>query len=371
VSWRRARLQPFALPLERTLLRARDRLTSRSGWLLRLEAEAGVAGLATAMPIGGFGGEDFEACGAALVRALDREAAGRDPASRTDDGVASVQADGAAPFAHSALELARLDLEARGTGRSLASALGCPDAASMACVPVNALMGGDDVDELRAQVRALRAYDVIKLKVGADVDRALVCIDAACAELTTGQRLRIDPNQSWSTAAARRALAALAQYPIDYVEQPVASPVAMAELRRLSPLALAADESACDADGLREVIAREAADVIVLKPMRAGGPREALALAQEARTAGLDVVVTSLLDSALGVRAALAVALALGPPLRACGLETSALFAADLVPAPVSREGVLCGWSEPGLGASIDEAVLRSLALGPERRWSR
>jgi O-succinylbenzoate synthase len=236
---------------------------------------------------------------------------------------------------------------------------------------VNALISGDDPRALRSRVRELRAFDVIKLKVGADVDGALACVGAVCAELTGGQRLRIDPNQAWSLEDAERALAALAHLPIDYVEQPVDSLAALAHLRRASPVALAADESACDAEGLREVIARGAADVVVLKPMRAGGPRVALELGREARRAGLDVVVTSLIDSAIGVRAALAVAIALGPPLRACGLATGALFSADLAAAPAIRDGVMHGWDGAGLGVSVDEAALQRLALGPERTWRR
>lgn len=374
MTWHRARLQPFALPLWRPLRRAHDELTSRQGWLLRLDGADGTVGLATAMPIAGFGGEDFESCGKALARALSQEAA----LPRTDGarlrGDVPVSVTGAAhpaPFARSALELARLDLDARQSGRSLVDALEHAGVAPMKCVPVNALIDGDDPQTLRSRVRELRAYDVIKLKVGADVDRALVCIDAACAELAGRQRLRVDPNQGWSEEEAERALAALTHHPIDYVEQPVVALPAMARLRLGSPVALAADEAACDAEGMREVIAREAADVIVLKPMRAGGPREAGVLAREARAAGLDVVVTSLLDSAIGVRAALCVALALGSPMRACGLETAGLFSTDLVPAPTSRDGVMHGWTGAGLDASVDEATLEAVALGPERTWTR
>lgn len=347
---------------------ARGELAERRGWLIRLEGDEGAGdargrdhapvGLATAMPIEGFGGEDFDACGEALGRAL---AAGPSaPASMRH-----------APFAASALALARLDLEARRKRLTLAKSLAAPGHAPATSVAVNALVGGGEADALRARVRSLRAYDVIKLKLGANVGDALRCIEAASSELASGQRLRVDPNQAWSEADAERALRALAGRPIDFVEQPVASVQALARLRRASPVELAADESACDAEALDEVMAAGAADVIVLKPMRAGGPSEALRLARKAHAAGLGVVVTSLLDSAIGVRAALAVALAFESPLRPCGLETAGLFAADLAAGPERRAGRVHGWSGPGLGIEIDEAALDALALAPERTWPR
>jgi len=376
VNWARARLQPFALPLTAPLHLARGELAERRGWLVRLEGE-GVAGgggehgravgVATAMPIEGFGGEDFEACGEALAQALGVRSASPELVRR-------------APFAASALELARLDLEARREGLPLARRLAPPGRAPAASVEVNALLGAGEVEAARpggeaepgrACVRALRAHGVVKLKVGADTARALRQIEAAAAGLAPGQRLRVDPNQSWSEAGAERVLRALEALPIDYVEQPVGSLEALARLRRTSPVALAADESACDECGLEAVLAASAADVVVLKPMRVGGPRAALRMAERARAAGLDVVVTSLLDSSIGVRGALAVALALGSPLRPCGLDTAGLFADDLAPPPDGRDGRMHGWPGAGLGVDVDEAALDRLALAPERTWTR
>ena len=344
-------------------------MTERRGWLLRLLDRDGLEGHAVAMPVDGFAGEAFDACGAALAAALD--------ASMRPGAVAAApgpRASGSrrAPFAASAWSLAHADLDARQAGRPLADCIAEGSVAHRDHVAVNALLWADEPDALRAQVRDARAFPVLKLKVGADVDAALERIDFVCGELAAGQQLRIDPNASWSEEGAARALAALDGRPIEYVEQPVAGAEALARLRRGSKVAVAADESVSDVEGLTSIVADGGADVVVMKPMCLGGPRLAERLGAQAQGAGVGVTVTSLLDSAIGVRAALAVALALPESPLACGLATSSIFEVDLAaPPPAPQEGRLGAWAEPGLGTTIDAAALRDCVLGPERTWGQ
>jgi o-succinylbenzoate synthase len=366
LSWQRAALVAFALRLEQPIDTARGPIRERRGWLLRLFDDDGHEGHATAMPIEGFGGETFEACGATLGAALSAFARG-DAAAPLE-----VADDAAAPFAASAWHAAHLDLEARRLDVPLAEHLVGEAPAPRDRVPVNGLVWGGDPDTLRARVRALRDHAVLKLKVGPDVDAALAQVRAASAALAPGQRLRIDPNASWSETEAARALEALAGLPIEYVEQPVADRPALARLCARGGVAVAADESASTAEGLATVVETRGADAIVLKPMCIGGPRRALELASKAQAAGLGVAFTSLLDSVVGVRCALAVALALPTAPAACGLATSGLFERDVAaPAPTVRGGVLLAGSGSGLATHIDEDALRALALGAAREWIR
>ncbi len=364
MTWAEARLVPFALPLSRPLETAHGTWHERRGWLVRLLDRDGLEGHATAMPIAGFGGETFEACGAALERVLDLEAAGTFAADALDG----------APFAASAWHTAQADLNARREKQPLAADLvrrvHGPGTAPRAEVAVNALIAAETPDALRAGVEAARAYPVIKLKVGADVDAALERIEVACDVLASGQRLRVDPNSSWSEADAARALAALADRPIEYVEQPTPGLDALARLRRSTRVALAADESVSDAEGFTRAVRDRSVDVVVMKPMCIGGVDRAVALGDTAQSAEVDVVVTSLLDSVIGVRAAQAVALALSKPPLACGLATANLFERDLVRvASPPSSGALRGWTEPGLGTEIDDAALTACALADERRF--
>ena len=119
---------------------------------------------------------------------------------------------------------------------------------------------------------------------------------------------------------------------------------------------IAADESAGTLDQARRVVAARAADVLVVKPMLAGGPRAARAMIELALQAGLGAIVTTTLDRGVGVALALHLAACLPPPAPACGLTTSSLLAADLVKPPLRVErGQMRPPGGPGLGVILDE----------------
>ena len=97
------------------------------------------------------------------------------------------------------------------------------------------------------------------------------------------------------------------------------------------------------------------ADVLVVKPMLAGGLRRARQVIALSHAAGLQAVVTSTIDSGVGVAAALHLAATLPAPAMACGLATGSLLVADLLAAPlVARNGVMVLPGAPGLGVAID-----------------
>jgi L-alanine-DL-glutamate epimerase-like enolase superfamily enzyme len=118
---------------------------------------------------------------------------------------------------------------------------------------------------------------------------------------------------------------------------------------------LAADESATTEEGAKRVIESGAADVIVIKPSAVGGPLAALRVAREATQADLKVVVTSLLDSAVGVTAAAETAAAIAEEidLPACGLATAGLFDADVFETRPVVGGEWILGLEPGLGIDL------------------
>jgi len=174
--------------------------------------------------------------------------------------------------------------------------------------------------------------------------------------------LRLDANGAWTPRQALAMLDALQPYNIALVEQPT-PPDDLDGLRLVRQHApgipIAADESASDAAAIERLITAAAADAIILKPMLLGGPRPALALARRIQAAGLQVIVTSLLDSGIGVCGALHVAAALPPPLPACGLATTALLADDLLRESLTpQRGRLAVPQRPGPGITLDDQAL-------------
>jgi o-succinylbenzoate synthase len=157
-------------------------------------------------------------------------------------------------------------------------------------------------------------------------------------------KVRVDANGGWSLDEALHAVRELNRFDLEYVEQPCASVAELADLRRrlvrsgLS-VPIAADESIRRARDPYEVAERQAADIAVLKVQPLGGVRACLEIAERI---GLPVVVSSALETSIGIKAGLALASALPELPYACGLNTVALLADDLAIEPlIAVDGVI------------------------------
>lgn len=140
-------------------------------------------------------------------------------------------------------------------------------------------------------------------------------------------KLRVDANGAWTVANAQRAIKTLDRYELEYVEQPVATLEDMAALRRSVDVPLAADESVRTAEDPLRVAGLEAADIVVLKVQPLGGVRRALEVAE---AAGLPCVVSSAVETSVGIAAGLALAACLPQLPYACGLATLELLEGDV-----------------------------------------
>lgn len=169
-----------------------------------------------------------------------------------------------------------------------------------------------------------------KVKVGDDSDEARV--EAVRAALGPEGRVRVDANAAWDVDVAARRIKALARYDLEYVEQPVATLEEMAELRRKVAVPLAADESIRLAPDPLGIDLGEAADVAVLKVAPLGGVGAALRVAE---AVGVPAVVSSALETSIGIAAGLALAVVLPELPYACGLATIGLLGGDVVADPL------------------------------------
>jgi o-succinylbenzoate synthase len=156
----------------------------------------------------------------------------------------------------------------------------------------------------------------------------------------TGQ-VRVDANGAWDLDAARAAIRQLARFDLEYVEQPCAHVEELAELRRRLArdgigVLIAADESIRRSNDPYRVAELRAADVVVLKVQPLGGVRACLEIAERIE---LPVVVSSALETSVGIRAGLALAAALPELSYACGLNTVPLLTDDLVESSLVATG--------------------------------
>nr|WP_157647853.1 o-succinylbenzoate synthase [Actinomycetospora chiangmaiensis] len=207
-------------------------------------------------------------------------------------------------------------------------------------VPVNATVPAVDPEHAHRIVTASGA-GTAKVKVAeAGQDRAadLARVEAVRDALGPGGRVRVDANGGWDVDGAVAAVRALdrAAGGLEYVEQPCRTVEELAAVRRRVDVAVAADESIRRASDPMRVVAAGAADVAVVKVAPLGGVAASLRIAE---AIGLPCVVSSAVESSVGLAAGLALAGALPELPHACGLGTTSLLARDTVAASLVPEG--------------------------------
>ena len=197
----------------------------------------------------------------------------------------------------------------------------------------------------------------VKVAEGDDVERVSAVRDALGPE----GRIRVDANGGWDVAGAADAIARLSAFELEYVEQPVRTLEEMAELRLKVDVPLAADESIRNADDPLRVAGLEAADVVVLKVQPLGGVARCLEVAE---ACGLPVVVSSALETSVGLAAGLALAAALPELPYACGLGTATLLEQDVTGDTLEPVEGKITLQRP----EIDEDLLTEVEAQGERR---
>ena len=237
-------------------------------------------------------------------------------------------------------------------------------------IPVNVTVPAVDPERAAQIVRAGRGCRTAKVKVaepgqvlGEDIGRVEAVRDA----LGPGGKVRVDANGGWDTATAVTAIAALdrAAGGLEYVEQPCRSSAELAAVRRRVDVPVAADESIRHEDDPLRVAALEAADIAVLKVQPLGGVEACLRIAEEI---GLPVVVSSALETSVGIAAGVALAAALPELPYACGLATVQLLDGDVVSEPLLPvDGAL-----PVVRPVPDPVALAAAAADADtaRRWA-
>ena len=171
-------------------------------------------------------------------------------------------------------------------------------------------------------------------------------------------RIRVDANGGWDVDTATRMLRRLNAFGLEYAEQPCGTLDELAALRALVEVPLAADESIRKASDPMKVRAAGAADIVVLKVAPLGGVRPALGVAE---ACGLPVVVSSAVDSSVGLAAGVALAAALPELDYDCGLATMSLLTADVTGDPLTAvDGTL-----PVRPAVVDPERLAAVEADP------
>jgi L-alanine-DL-glutamate epimerase-like enolase superfamily enzyme len=227
-----------------------------------------------------------------------------------------------------------------------------PDVAGVAPgVPVNGTIGfGGPAAGAEAALQAIEAgFTTLKLKAGAERETLDLVARVRAIRTAVGPdvRLRLDVNGAWDLPTAEDRLHAVDRFGIEYVEQPLPADDSdgAAELRRRVDVPIAADEAAASLVAVRRLLAAGAADVLVVKPARVGGPLAVAEIAEAAAAHDVPVVISTLFETGIGIAAALMVAARLRhvpgarfPAPLAHGLATAGLLEHDLLDEPLVVE---------------------------------
>jgi o-succinylbenzoate synthase len=231
-------------------------------------------------------------------------------------------------------------------------------------VPVNVTVPAVDPEQAHAIVRE-GGCGTAKVKVAEPGQRLSddeARVEAVRDALGPQGRVRVDANGGWAVDAAVVAIDRLdrAAGGLEYVEQPCGSVEELAAVRRRVDVPVAADESIRRAGDPYRVRDLEAADVAVLKVQPLGGVRACLRIAEDI---GLPVVVSSALETSVGIAAGLALAAALPELPYACGLATVQLLTEDVTGDPLLPHA----GSLPVVRPEVDPARLAAVTAAPDR----
>src|SRR5262249_21063644 len=204
-------------------------------------------------------------------------------------------------------------------------------------VPVNVTVPAVGPAQAHALVAAsgCRTAKVKVAERGQSLADDVARVEAVRDALGPAGKIRVDANAAWDVGKAERALGELHRFGLEYAEQPCPTLDELAELRRRVDVPVAADESIRRAEDPLTVRAAGAADIVVIKAQPLGGVRAALAVAG---ACGLPVVVSSAVETSVGLAAGLALAAALPELPYACRLATMSLLTGDVTADPLAEE---------------------------------
>ena len=329
------RIKKHLLRYKKPILTSHGKITERPVILLGLKDEKGNWGYGESSPLKGFSKETINDVEEILSEWSE---------TKNEHLLTEI------PTAKAAVDCALLDLKAKKAGIPLHKLMnsGSPEE-----FPVSKLILGETPQEVatNAQKATDAGYKTLKIKVGTskteiDFERLKAARETAGQEIA----IRIDANGGWETNQAIDILGKLASFAIEFVEEPTKGLENLASVRKNVTQKIAIDESLQEIENIDLIAEAQISDIVIIKPSAVGGITSAAQLIDKTKNLGLEVVITSLLDGAIGVAAAAHLTSAYHLLDPAPGLGTSSLLLDDLAEPIVINNGNMILGKSSGLG---------------------
>ena len=362
----RLSLIDFELPFRTPLITARGSLNRRKGTVIFARTDDRFSGIGEISPLDGFSRESLPQARQSAQHVADYLGNAEVPA----DPEALAQVIGhledklsAPPSVLFGFEMLLGDLAGKKADLSLSSWF---TGNASRDVAVNAILTGSPQDIQRQLVaKTAKDFRVYKIKIDArGIKPALEKIKAVRDRVGDDVMIRLDLNRGLDFEDAVGLLNQIKEFGIEYVEEPLKEPTtqSLTALREKTGLRIALDETVAETEKFYDLLNSRACDVIVVKPMVLGGINKSMKLSKISAEQGLKTVITSTLESGIGVAACLHVAAMLGHHILPCGLDTLDLFQDNIInetfPIASGHMNVPEG---PGLGVTLKDSLIPSI----------
>jgi L-Ala-D/L-Glu epimerase len=328
-----------------------------------IHTDEGLTGFGECSPFMSINGESMET-GMVVGKYLAQKLLGMDPLQLEECSKAMDEVIFANNSIKSAFDMALYDIASQAAGLPLFSFLGGKNDKVLVTDYTVSLGDKCQMAEDALQIKK-DGFQVIKVKLGEtgekDVERIRLIREAVGYDIP----VRIDANQGWEAGSVIQTLQSLFQFDIQHCEEPIPrwDFMELPRIRDKSPIPIMADESCCDHHDAKRLITLKACDLLNVKLGKSSGIFKALKIIQLAEDAGMKIQVGGFLESRLGFTASAHLALT-SKNIVWCDFDTPLMFTEDSVSGGISynRQGVITVPDQPGLGAWIDDDILKKFS---------
>lgn len=358
-------IETFAaqLPLVRPFIVAYDVYRELPSIIVKITTDTGIVGYGEGMPDSHVTGETFHSTYEMLIKDIAPLLIGENPFSIEKIHQIMSSAVKHATTAKAAIDIACYDIMGKATGQPVYNLLGgrVHDTLSVPCVI--SILEPDEMARQAAEA-VQDGYTSIKIKVGDEPAVDVQRIRAVRQAIGQNVQLRVDANQGWRNAATTmRVLKQVEDCQLEWIEQPVLADdlIGLAEVRQKTCIPVMVDEGLHGDKEMREVIVRQAVDMINIKLMKCGGLYPALKLVAQAEMAGLLCQVGSMVESSVATAAGAHLSIA-KRMIVSNEMVGPLMFARDVGSTDYHKNELIVS-DRAGLGVDVDEESLREMSM--------